>query len=85
MAIDNDKEILAGVEELLARPAAAPRNPISLLQEAQKLFGWLPPAVMERIALALGLSPANVEGVASFYNQFRFSPPGRLTTAKGSA
>jgi NADH-quinone oxidoreductase subunit E len=69
--------ILERIEALVSRPRGGRLNLITLLQEVQKELGWLPPAGMERIARALELSPANVEGVASFYNQFRFTPPGR--------
>ena len=50
---------------------------IPLLQQVQAEIGYLPPAVMERIAERAGVSPARVFGVASFYSQFRMEPIGR--------
>jgi len=50
---------------------------ITLLQEVQKHFGYLPREAMIEVAQAKGTSPAAVFGVASFYNQFRMIPPGR--------
>jgi NADH-quinone oxidoreductase subunit E len=43
----------------------------------QARFGYLPKTGMREVARHLGLTPANVFGVATFYNQFRLIPPGR--------
>jgi NADH-quinone oxidoreductase subunit E len=50
---------------------------IPLLQQVQAEIGYLPPPVMRRIAERVGLSPARVFGVATFYSQFRMEPVGR--------
>ena len=50
---------------------------IPLLQETQKLYGYLPQEAMGEIARATGRSPAEIYGVATFYAQFRFQPQGR--------
>ena len=50
---------------------------IPLLQRAQEAFGYLPRQVMEGLAAFLGLPESEVFGVATFYDQFRFHPPGR--------
>jgi len=50
---------------------------IPLLQKIQETFGYLPREAMERAAAHLGISEAEVYGVATFYNQFRFHPPGK--------
>jgi NADH-quinone oxidoreductase subunit E len=52
-------------------------NLIPLLQLAQHCVGFLPPKAIDLVAGHLGLSPSEVFGVATFYNQFRFTPPGR--------
>lgn len=77
MAVDEDKEVLDGVREILAAPPDGYRNLITILQEVQDRFGYLPRLGMIAIAEHLNISPANVYGVASFYNQFRFKPPGK--------
>jgi NADH:ubiquinone oxidoreductase subunit E len=51
---------------------------ISLLQKVQESTGFLSREAIDAIAVHLNLSPAAVYGVASFYNQFRFSAPGRI-------
>lgn len=60
---------------------------IPMLQSAQALFGYLPPDAMRAIARHVVAPPAVVEGVASFYAQFRFDKPGRhrLTVCSGTA
>jgi len=50
---------------------------IPLLQRMQQQLTYLPPEAIEQVAGYLGLSPAEVYGVATFYNQFRLHPPGR--------
>lgn len=77
MQPDEEKEILEGIAQILNSEPARYRNLISILQEAQDRFGYVPQPAMVEIARHLDLSPANVFGVASFYNQFRFNPPGK--------
>ena len=50
---------------------------IPLLQKAQKALGYLPVEALDLVAGHLNISAGEVFGVASFYNQFRFNPPGR--------
>lgn len=52
-------------------------NLIPILQKVQEALGYLPGATMERVGEHLGISSSEVYGVASFYNQFRFHPPGK--------
>ena len=50
---------------------------IQLLQRMQERLGYLPPEAMEAISRHLRIPEATVYGVATFYNQFRFWPPGK--------
>ncbi|MBI4318353.1 MAG: NADH-quinone oxidoreductase subunit NuoE [Chloroflexi bacterium] len=54
---------------------------IPLLQQVQERFGYLPNSSIAEVARVLRMSPSEVYGVATFYAQFRFTPPGE-TTAK---
>lgn len=47
------------------------------LQHAQEIYGYLPIEVQEMIADNLGLSLAEVYGVATFYSQFTLTPKGK--------
>jgi NADH-quinone oxidoreductase subunit E len=60
---------------------------IPMLQSAQTALGYLPRDAIRAIARHLGSAPAVVEGVASFYAQFRFEKPGRhrITVCGGTA
>lgn len=50
---------------------------IPMLQLVQEELGYLPAEAIQMVARRLQISASEVFGVASFYNQFRFSPPGR--------
>lgn len=50
---------------------------ITVLQHAQDIYGYLPTDVLYCIAERIGVSPANVMGVATFYSQFRLKPVGK--------
>ncbi|PKN59265.1 MAG: NADH-quinone oxidoreductase subunit NuoE [Deltaproteobacteria bacterium HGW-Deltaproteobacteria-14] len=51
---------------------------IPLLQEVQDHCGYLSHDAMITVASALGLPVSKVYGVATFYNQFRFEPRGKV-------
>ncbi len=48
-----------------------------ILQEIQEKYQYLAPPALQMVAKHLGLSSCDVYGVATFYNQFRFNPPGK--------
>lgn len=50
---------------------------IPILQLVQEKLGYLPEDSINRIAEFLDLPAGKVFGLATFYNQFRFSPPGK--------
>jgi [NiFe] hydrogenase diaphorase moiety large subunit len=52
-------------------------NLLQILIEAQEPEGWLPPAVITRIAQAVAWPRGRVEGVASFYAFLHLRPAGR--------
>jgi len=51
---------------------------VQILREVQEYTHWLPREVLARIAAGVGLTPAVVEGVASFYRFLHLKPVGRL-------
>ena len=50
---------------------------ITILQKAQELYGYLPVDLLAYIAHRLGIKPAKVMGVVTFYAQFRTKPIGK--------
>jgi NADH-quinone oxidoreductase subunit E len=50
---------------------------IPVLQRAQAIFGYLPPAVLQRVAAGLRAPLSRVFGVATFYSQFYLTRRGR--------
>jgi len=47
------------------------------LHVAQAETGWLPPEVMEEVASYIGIHPAQVKEVASFYTMYNLKPVGK--------
>ena len=47
------------------------------LHAAQDEYGWLPPEVLDEIALYIGIHAAQVREVASFYTMYNLKPVGK--------
>ena len=54
-----------------------PHRLITILQEIQAAYSYLPEDVMTYVAMALGITPGTVFGVATFYSHFTLEPKGR--------
>lgn len=50
-----------------------------VMQETQKIFGYLPREMMELISKRLNVALSEIYGVATFYSQFSFVPRGENT------
>jgi len=61
----------------LARFGQERRDLIPILQMIQARHAYLAPEALEMVASHLGIARCEVYGVATFYNQFRFHPPGK--------
>ena len=57
------------------------------LQRLQREFGYVPAEAIPRIADRLGVPQSHIYGVATFYSQFKLTPPGRhnVTVCCGTA
>jgi NADH-quinone oxidoreductase subunit E len=73
------EESLSGIQDILERHPANRGSLIPVLQDIQEDFGYLSEESVEELARLMGLSANEIYGVATFYAQFRFSPPGRHT------
>jgi NADH:ubiquinone oxidoreductase subunit E len=62
-------------------------NIISLLQDTQEAFGYVPKEAVQYLSDTLGIAPSRFYGVATFYSQFRLKPSGknRITACCGTA
>jgi NADH-quinone oxidoreductase subunit E len=62
---------------ILTESRRHPGHLIDILQQIQSRDGYLSDQAMLKVAGFLEMSSATVWGVATFYNQFRFTPPAR--------
>ena len=71
------------VTELKGQPGAV----MLALQQAQKIYGYLPVEVQQVVADGLGEPLAEVYGVSTFYSMFLLSPKGRnvISVCMGTA
>lgn len=52
-------------------------NLIAMLQKIQEKYRYLPEKALDIVADEVGISPASVYGVATFYSQFSLDPKGK--------
>ena len=71
------KEQEAQLKEALSQLKGTEGALMPALQAAQGIYGYLPEEVQKMIADALGVSRAEVYGVATFYSQFSLTPKGK--------
>ena len=74
---DDDRRNLDRVKQRLAATAGSRTQLIPILQMIMAVCRYVPAEAMEMTAGHLGIPISEVYGVATFYNQFRFTPPGR--------
>lgn len=74
---EKEEKIETFIQDLLYSYRKGPEILIPLLQKIQETLGFLPRKAMEKVAVHLGIPESEVYGVATFYNQFRFDPPGK--------
>jgi NADH-quinone oxidoreductase subunit E len=71
-------ELVAEIREIAGQYPDARSAILPALHLAQKRNdGWLPPQALEEVATALGVTPAYVQAVASFYDMLHLAPVGR--------
>ena len=73
------EESLSGIKEILERHPANRGSLIPVLQDIQEEYGYLSEESIDELAALMGISANEIYGVATFYTQFRFSPPGEHT------
>ena len=75
------------IADILKRYPASRGNLIPVLQDIQEKFGYLSEEVVKELERLTGISASEIYGVATFYTQFRFRPPGkhRIQSCQGTA
>ncbi|HCO97090.1 MAG TPA: NADH-quinone oxidoreductase subunit NuoE [Phycisphaerales bacterium] len=81
------EDSLSKIADILARYPANRGSLIPVLQDIQEDFGYLSEEAIERLAGLMEISANEIYGVATFYTQFRFTPPGRhrIQSCQGTA
>jgi NADH-quinone oxidoreductase subunit E len=72
-----EKSLLEQIKTDLAKIGNDRSKLIPILQLVQQKLAYLPPESIHLVADHLDISSSEVYGVATFYNQFRFNPPGK--------
>lgn len=75
--MSNDAIDLSLMEPIFEKYREQKGTVIPILQNAQGIYGYLPPEVLQLIADRLGVALSKVYGVATFYSQFYMEPRGR--------
>ena len=72
---------------VLEKYALVPGSLITILQQAQNIYGYLSQEAIMYISKRTGILPAKIYGVATFYAQFRLKPVGKylIMLCKGTA
>jgi len=81
-------QVIPDIAPVLEKYEGAARDQlIPMLQDVQERCGYVSKEAVVLIGRQLDLPPSKVYGVATFYNQFRFHPPGRycVQVCRGTA
>jgi len=75
--MDHEEEMLKDIALMLTGFRRDRGDLIPVLQMIQTRHSYLSAGAIKLASDYLNMSPSEVYGVATFYNQFRFNPPGR--------
>lgn len=73
------KKGLPEIADIIAKYPPSHGSLIPILQDVQEQIGYLSEEVVAELERRMGISANEIFGVATFYTQFRFTPPGRHT------
>ena len=87
LLLEREASIEERLSEILSSYQGRQDELIPLLQQVQRVFGYLPEPAMKRIAKFLKLPESTVFGVVTFYAQFKLVPTGRnvVRVCRGTA
>ena len=75
--MDNKTVDLSLIDGVLSEYASVKGSLITILQNTQDIYGYLPKEALELISEKTGIATSEIVGVATFYTQFRFEPVGK--------
>lgn len=73
----NDNVNLALIDGVLEKYADKKGSLITILQNTQEIYGYLPKSAIELISKKTNTPVSKIMGVATFYTQFRLEPVGK--------
>ncbi len=65
------------IKHIIEKNGASQRSIISILQDIQELYRYIPEEVFPYLSKELGMSSAKIYGVATFYENFSLEPKGK--------
>jgi len=77
LEVQFDEEMDAAIDRILTRYPTRQAALLPLLWMCQERWGWISTGMVRAIGEQLGLSPAYIEGVVTFYTMYQRQPPGR--------
>ncbi len=83
----NDEIDILAVDRIVEETGRAAASVIPILQAVQTRFKYLPEAALRRVCEITDITPAQIEGVASFFPRFRRTPVGKhmISVCDGTA
>lgn len=70
-------EMRVKIDEIVMKHGSNQSSIITILQEIQGKFRYLPEEVLEYIANKMDISPSKLYGIATFYENFSLKPKGK--------
>jgi NADH-quinone oxidoreductase subunit E len=70
-------ELRAEIERHMALYPDSRSAALPALEAAQRVHGWCSPEALEQVAAVMGVTPAYLESVASFYDMLETEPVGK--------
>ncbi len=75
------QEQMQKLNALLEKHRGAADAAVTVLEEVQQIFGYLPEPVLKKVGEALGRSTEEMFGIGTFYSQFSLYPKGKYNFA----
>ena len=82
-----DRVDIAAVDQIVREQGRGPEAVIPVLQAIQEQYRYLPDEALKRVCELSEITPAAIEGVSTFFSQFRRSPVGKhvISVCDGTA